>query len=243
MNAKPVPYWQDWLKTLLLLAMGLYLGILIVTGNLSNYINERFQWLSYVAVLLFLLLGGWSALSLLRQQTTLNYAHARITPAALLLAAIPLLFGLLVPSRPLGVEAVTGGVSLNPVGRAAAAAAYTKPPLERNVLDWLREFAAVPAPAALDNEPVDVIGFVYREPDMTGTQFMLARFTMSCCVADAFAIGMPVEYAAAGELAEGAWVRIRGTLRAGLFEGQMVPIIQPQQVEPVDMPANPYLYS
>jgi putative membrane protein len=238
---KPARYdWQTGLKTLILLGMGIYFVFLIVSGNLANYINLRFQWLTYLAAALLLALGLYNVFTLLRRQANHGLRHAQITPAALFVAGIPLLFAL-VPSRPLGVEAITGGVSLNAVG-ASTVAAYEKTPLERNILDWLREFATVETPAALDDQPVDVIGFVYREPGMTESQFMVARFTLSCCVADAFAIGMPVEYADSAQLKEGDWVRIQGRLQAGLFDEQPTPIIQPDSVEVVDAPETPYLY-
>ena len=48
---------QEWLKTALLLGLGLYFVYIIITGNLTNYINIRFSWLSYVAAIIFLMLG------------------------------------------------------------------------------------------------------------------------------------------------------------------------------------------
>jgi uncharacterized repeat protein (TIGR03943 family) len=238
---KALPLWQDWLKALILLGMGFYFVFLITSRSLVNYINvERVEWVAYAGAALFLLLGGWSIYNLLRRKTTLNYSHARITPSAMLVMAVPLLFAL-VPSRPLGVEAVTGGVSLNPVG-ASTVSVYEKPALERNILDWLREFSKWQHATILDHQPVDVIGFVYREPDMTATQFMVARFTVSCCVADAFAVGMPVDYEKAADLQEGDWIRVQGELLAGQFQGQAAPIIRPERVEIVEAPAAPYLY-
>jgi putative membrane protein len=155
---------------------------------------------------------------------------------------IPLALGIFVPSQPLGASAVNGDISMNAVGFNTATA-YQKPPLERNILDWLREFNATSNPAVLNGQPVDVIGFVYREPGMAENQFMVARFTMSCCVADAFAIGMPVEYAEAARFTDGDWIRIQGTLQAGKFREDTAPIIQPTSVEPAELPDNAYLYS
>jgi putative membrane protein len=71
---------------------------------------------------------------------------------------------------------------------------------------------------------------------------MVARFTVSCCVADASPIGLPVLYTGAGELAEGEWVRIQGMFRAGDFRGQTTPILQADTVETVAQPEHPYLY-
>ena len=43
-----------------------------------------------------------------------------------------------------------------------------------------------------NGQPADLIGFVYSEPTFGGDHFMVARFAISCCVADASAIGVPV---------------------------------------------------
>ena len=71
---------------------------------------------------------------------------------------------------------------------------------------------------------------------------MLARFTLSCCVADAFPIGMPVISEAAGDLAEGEWLRVGGQLKASAFAGEFLPVVVAETVERVDEPAQPYLY-
>lgn len=233
--------WQDWLKVGVLLGMGLYLTALIVTNRLSNYINLQFGWLTILSVVLLLILGGWS-LWQMRRPAAGSTGHLPIQLSSVLVLAIPLVMGVLVPSQPLTASAITGGVSLSPVG-GSTVQSYVKPPLERNILEWLREFSNTNNPAAFDGMEVDVVGFVYREPSMEKNQFMVARFTMSCCVADAFAIGMPVQWDGAADFKDGVWIRIQGTLTSGTFNGSAVPIITPKSVDPIDAPDQPYLYS
>jgi uncharacterized repeat protein (TIGR03943 family) len=178
-----------------------------------------------------------------RRDATIH-AHAHpLSWGAIGVVAIPLLIATLIPSKPLGAEAVSGGISLQPISGVSAEASFNVPPEKRNVLDWLRAFNQAENPAELDGLPVDVIGFVYREPGMSETQFMAARFTLSCCVADALAIGLPVQADDAGQFADGAWVHITGVLEAGEFNGDFLPVIRPQQIEAIDQPQNPYLYS
>lgn len=238
--------WQEWAKSVILLGLGIYFVVLIVTGNLSNYINLRFAWLSYLAAMIFLLLGIWSIVRLFTGHTLRHRhssTHLPIPWSGIVVVGLPLIFATLLPSQPLGAEAISGGISLEPVGGISTASRYNVPPIERNVLDWLREFDEVSNPAELEGLPVDIIAFIYREPDMPETQFMAARFTLSCCVADAFAVGMPVESDNADEWADGVWIRIQGTLGVGEFRGGQVPIIIPDSIEETDPPQNPYLYS
>ena len=228
-----------WAKTLILGGMSLYLTLLILTGNLTNYINQRFAWLAIIGALLFFLLALTRLHAILRpERWQHDHHHYHITWDIALVVAFPLLLASLIPSRSLGIEAVNGGVSLNPVGVASV----TRSPLDRNILDWLREFDRASTPAQFNGAPVDVIGFVYREPLHPADGFMLARFTMSCCVADAFPIGMPVIAEAAADFEAGDWLRVQGQLKASTFGAEILPIVFAQAIEPVDEPRQPYLY-
>jgi len=241
----PSTRWREWAKTAILLGLALYLLLLLLGGKLDNYINLRFQWLSVVAIVILGLLGLWSGWQLLqadnlaRQHDFGDYQHARVSWASLGLLAVPLAFAMVFPSRPLDVNAVQN-VSLAAVGGTSASVSIA--PQDRNILDWLREINRVNNPASFNGQQVDVIGFIYREPTMSADQFMVARFTVSCCVADAFAIGLPVQMEGAEQYATGAWVRLRGTLEAGTFGDETIPIVRPQQVEEVPAPDSPYLY-
>jgi uncharacterized repeat protein (TIGR03943 family) len=239
---------QGWLKTALLIGLGLYFGFNIISGNLTNYINVRFVWLSYVAVLLFLLIGGYSAYHMLRHHSGAghdhhDHHHAPLSWGALAIIAVPLVLGTLIPSRPLGAEAVDGNL-----GRTSAAATtssmatFTINPLDRNVLDWLRVFNSTEDYTQLNGQPADVIGFVYTEPTFGENQFMVARFTISCCVADASAIGLPTYWAEADTLEQGQWVRVQGTMQVGEFRDDNLPILQANSIEVVEQPEHPYLY-
>ena len=231
-----------WAKTAILLGMGLYFGWLILSGNLTNYINQRFAWLVVVGTVVFVLLALVNIYSNVRSAADCQHQHYQIGWDILLVVALPLLLALIVPSRSLGIEAVNGGISLNPVG-VASQAAFRRSPLDRNILDWLREFERASAPAVFNGTAADVIGFVYREPTFEADTFMLSRFTMSCCVADAFPIGMPVSAPdAAGDFETGIWVRVSGELTAAEFAGDYMPVLFADTIAEVDVPQQPYLY-
>jgi len=239
---------QAWLRTGLLFGLAFYFIYVIVSGNLANYINARFAWLSVVAVALFLLLGLSGALDLLRGRGAdhdhhhdHDHAHGSLSWTALGIIAIPLVLGTLIPSRPLGSAAVGGSISLNAVS-AAGAQPFTSDPLKWNVLDWLRAFNNSGDVSSFNGKQADVIGFVYREAAFPGDQFMAARFTISCCVADAGAIGVPVQWEAAADYPADTWVRVQGTWQVGEFRGDTVPILHPTNIDQIDQPDHPYLY-
>ena len=247
---------QPWLKTLVLLGLGLYFTWNIVSGNLTNYINTRFVWLSYLAAGLFLLLALSSAWSLLRERRhdhdhdhphhdhhhDHDHDHDRMPWTMLAVVALPLVLGTLVPSRPLGASAVDGSLTLTAANTTTTSTAFTINPLDRNVLDWLRIFNGVGDYEEVAGEPADVIGFVYREPNFGEQRFMVARFTISCCVADASAIGVPVAWADTDAIQPDTWVRVQGTFAVDDFRSDRVPVLQATSVETVDQPEHPYLY-
>lgn len=232
---------QAWLKTAILFGLGVYFVWNIASGNLTNYINTRFAWLSYIAAGLFLLLavsGAWARLRA-RGGSAPDHDHGPMSWGALALVAAPLILGTLIPSRPLGADAVSGSVSLSAVG---ATTTFAVNPLERNVLDWLCAFNSAGDYDEIAGQPADIIGFVYMEPDFGAERFMLARFTLSCCVADASAIGVPVAWADASGLRADTWVRVQGEFMVDDFRGERVPVLRASSVEPVEQPAHPYLY-
>ncbi|MBW4437470.1 MAG: TIGR03943 family protein [Pleurocapsa minor GSE-CHR-MK-17-07R] len=241
-------------RAFVLLGLGAYFAWNIVSGSLANYINASFAWLSYVASGLFLLMGAFALLRARAMKPSANGLEdllqgnsyrAPVSWGVIALVAVPLLLGTLIPSRPLGAEAVTG-IDMSAVQGASSGSVttFTIAPLNRNVLDWLRVFNATTDYAALNGEPADVIGFVYVEPDMAETQFMVARFTVSCCVADSNAIGVPVHWGAedVAALPQGQWVRVTGTMQVESFRGDDMPVLQASAVELIEAPSNPYLF-
>lgn len=236
----------DGAKTVLLFGMASYFVYNILSGNLTNYINERFAWLSYVAVVLFLLLGAGSALDLLRQRGHHHHEHDDHTHTALswpvlLVVALPLLLGTLIPSRPLGSAAIDGNISLS-AASVTGATTFTTDPAKWNVLDWLRAFNQTDDINSFNGKAAMVVGFVYKEPTFPEGSLMVARFTVSCCVADASAIGLPVAWPQAADLPADSWVQVTGTFQVGIFRDDTVPILQASSVEVVGQPAHPYLY-
>jgi uncharacterized repeat protein (TIGR03943 family) len=241
---------RGWIKVAVLLGLGAYFVYIIASGSLTNYINERFAWLSYVAAALFIVFALLGALDLLRKappsdSPTIGAAaggHVEVSWTVIAIVAIPLVLGTLIPSRPLGAEAITGEVRTTASAGAISVATFERPPLERNVLDWLRAFNSAASYDAIAGLPADVIGFVYTEPTFDPNTFMTARFTVSCCVADASAIGVPVYSDNAASLPHGEWVRVQGTFAVRDFRGESLPVLMASSIEVVPQPEHPYLY-
>jgi uncharacterized repeat protein (TIGR03943 family) len=113
-------------------------------------------------------------------------------------------------------------------------------PLDRNILDWIRAFNSGDDLASFNGQEADVTGFVYRDDTMPENQFLVARFTISCCVADSMAVGLPVMWDET--IPQDTWVRVMGRFDLGNFRGEQKPVLLPTNVEVVEQPEHPYLY-
>jgi uncharacterized membrane protein YcgQ (UPF0703/DUF1980 family) len=72
-----------WAQTAILLGLGLYFAYTIASGNLTNYINAAFAWLSYLAAALFFALGVISAFRVARHHHAHYHDHSHLSWPAL----------------------------------------------------------------------------------------------------------------------------------------------------------------
>jgi uncharacterized repeat protein (TIGR03943 family) len=84
---------------------------------------------------------------------------------------------------------------------------------------------------------VDFVGFVTRSPSQPEDEFVLTRFIISCCVADALSVQVRVVGVPPGEFAEDQWVRVRGTFYP---VGDDI-LVDASDVTSVPRPSHPYL--
>lgn len=247
------------LQALLALALGFFILNVISSGKLYWYINARFAWLTVLGMLILFALGANMLDNLRRTRAQAvdeapghlhspghdHTEHTKPSAWPLLLLALPLLIGLLIPARPLGSDAAASrGVAVS----GALASGDISPlllqtgPDQRTVLDWIRIFNAQTDLEQYEGETANVIGFVYRDPRLGPNQFLASRFAVTCCVADAFALGMLVEWPESAALGVDEWVQVKGPLRIVEQDGRKIPMIEAESVRQVDIPAQPYLF-
>ena len=249
--------WERTIKGLVLIGLALFLTNSILDGSLLFYISRRFAWLTWVATILLLLL----AFAYQRPPSTIqqhdheqdgghhqdqHHRHRGESAwIALALVALPLLLGLLVPPRPLGAQAVgMREVNTDGMGLGDDGLTLTRITTERNILDWLRAFSAADDPVSFSGQAAQVVGFVYRDDTFNADQFMVSRFVVSCCVADATVLGLIVSWRDSAALPLDTWVEVHGTFQPGQFElkGRSSPILVAASVTPTGPPNQPYLY-
>ncbi|GAA3313912.1 hypothetical protein GCM10020331_005180 [Ectobacillus funiculus] len=69
-------------------------------------------------------------------------------------------------------------------------------------------------------------GFVDREPDFKKDQVVVARYGITCCVADASVLGMMINGSSVSALKAGEWVKVTGVLDQTTYIDTILPIIK-----------------
>lgn len=248
---------QRTLQALVLAAIGFYLLNLVWSGRLGWYIHSRFLPLTLVGAvgLLFLAQAQMTARppfeagGIEAEVGGGGHQPVRAAPGSrrrLLLLLLPVLLGMVIPAAPLSASAVEQrGVVTNAPVRSSSnpqPVRFTLAPEERTILDWLLLFQEDPGSATFAGQPADVTGFVYRDPRVGEGEFLLSRFAVTCCVADATALGLLIQWPGAADLTPERWVRVRGTTAVGELTGRPSALVQAASVEPIDPPDQPYLF-
>jgi uncharacterized repeat protein (TIGR03943 family) len=94
---------------------------------------------------------------------------------------------------------------------------------------------------AFQGKTVRLSGFVYREPDMSPTQFGVSRFAVACCSADASPYGIMATLPDANLYATDQWVTVTGTLSTTEYNGIEIIQLNVSRIVKIDAPATPYV--
>lgn len=232
------------LRAILLTGLGLVLYSKLHSGAIAFYVSRRFIWLIWGASLTLQLLGiiQWIRLLVMDPAKVESFDTHGLPVWSYAAILVPILLGTFIPHQPLGAGTVKnrGLTSVVSVSKKTSVLALPRP-AERDIVDWMRSFDSNPDPEVFDGQPVDVTGFVYHNPRLPVDQFMIARFLITCCVADASAVGLPVRYKEACKLKQDTWVRVKGVSLSGEVMGESMPIILAGEVKVVHQPEDPYL--
>lgn len=84
-------------------------------------------------------------------------------------------------------------------------------------------------------------GFVYREQNFFQDEIIIARFSVTCCVADASVYGIMAKGDVA-HLPKDQWIQVTGKIDKIKYDGMTVPIMKIEKFSKIPMPKNPYVY-
>lgn len=220
------------------LVLGAWAGLfwwLMASGRTSLYLSSRTDWIVPVGALILTAaaLGRLASLRVAHPET-LSWRSA----AGMGVIVLPVVIVLALPAASLGTYAAGRRSSFASGGVVTSAADISSGELSLvDVAGGLRSREGMRALVNRAGEKVSFTGFVDRQPSSPADEFVLTRFMISCCVADALSVQVRVVGAPPGELSNDDWVRVEGAMYP---LGREV-IVDASAVEPVPKPKHPYL--
>jgi len=225
---------RSWLTGILLFTVAAMLFVRTASGDMALYIHPRYEVLIYFCgAILF-------AFAIICITMPIS-----IPGHSVQFLLIPVLLGVLIAPRALGAEAISHqGTALNQIVQRPQATTPNVVAVDTtqwNIYEWA--VAASIDPLALKGKPVQIDGFVVRNPDMqlATDQFMLARYVITCCVADAGGVGMHVQWANSASYHNDQWVHVEGIIDVHQVNGVMQPLVIAHSVAQITIPAKPYI--
>jgi uncharacterized repeat protein (TIGR03943 family) len=240
--------YRSW-QALLLFALFLFFLVKVINNQLNWYINLRFLVLTQIGIVFLAILAQRLFTEARhphehRQDDKHDHEHA-FAPANLWIMFIPLLIGVLIPAKPLDSSAVSAkGLASSSalVSSQSSSKLFQTESEQRNVLDWVKLFYFEKDLSPYIGQRASVVGFVYFDDQLPQGQFFVSRFIISCCAADAYAVGMIVDWPDVASLKGDVWVKVSGPVEAVSFDNGTSPLIRAEAVEIVSPPDQPYLY-
>jgi putative membrane protein len=207
---------------------------ILMTGRTGLYLSTRTAWLipTGAGVLTFAALGR---LASSRSADPPPVRRSDVRGAALML--IPVVVLLSLPAATLGTFAL-GRRPVFGVGATAPSGGISSGTL--SMVDVARAQATKEDLAALQRragETVVMDGFVATNPGEPSDEFLLSRFIITCCVADATETQVRIVDVPAGSAQPDQWVEVTGRIYP---LGSQV-IVDATAVKPIPRPADPYL--
>ncbi len=221
---------------LVLAAWAVLFWILFVTGRVNLYLSTRTSWVVPVgAVLLTGAAIGRLTAARVHAREPLRRREAvvmtlMVLPVVIVLALPPATLGTFSASKKttfssLSFSSIYGQITADsPISLLSVAAAQTST-------------EGAQALAKRGGSPVEFVGIVTRYADTPADEFLLTRYVITCCVADATIVQVRVVNVVPGRFQANEWVDVAGRIYP---LGREV-IVDASSVRPVPRPAKPYL--
>ena len=114
--------------------------------------------------------------------------------------------------------------------------AFVLPPEQRSLTEWVRLLRSQPDPQLVDGNPVNISGFVWRQPEGPP---LIARLTVRCCLADATPVGLPVLWPDGAQPEADQWLDIQGAMGVERHQGGLRSIVVADAIRSIPKPERP----
>lgn len=247
---KPRTAWYRSSKLLDVLVLGAWSMVLFrywITGKIFLLLHPDYMWLANGAAIVLLGMASFK----LFQKKTVNQApasHSTLLPpsvSSFILLAVAVVALIYTPRAFASETAIQRGISDSLTLTRAQPQRFVRQMAseERTIIDWIRTLNVYPEPDAYTGQSVKVSGFVIHPDNWPEGYLMLSRFVLTCCAADAYPVGLPVQLAVSRQAyAPDSWLEVEGKMVTATIDGQRQLTIEPTKLETIPEPRNPYEY-
>jgi uncharacterized repeat protein (TIGR03943 family) len=258
-SPRPSLTWlTPWLDAAAIGTWGLLLLHFWVSGKLYLLIHPNYMGLTIVTAILLLMLSAYRVLGLLlrpkaRQPEVQHLSLFSPRFGSLLLLLVALAGFVITPQAFASKTAADRGIadSLTNTRIKPQAFRANVRSEDKSITEWVRGLNAYPEPEAYAGQKVRVTGFVSpnaTQPNSPPTDsFLISRFVITCCAADAYPIGLPVKLAPGTPMPKAdSWLEVQGRMIVEAPKdgpnGERKLVIAATQLTPIPEPAKPYDY-
>jgi putative membrane protein len=212
------------------------LAWLLVTGRYQVFLRPGFWALLLWGLVVLLLLGGamvWFPRSL---GSMSRGAGLWIRLGVLV---VPLVYVFAAQGRPLGSQALENRFFeprfMERLARGTPKQVETQNP-HLTLLEILQNFKTY------EGKKITTEGMVHRDEVVPPKHFLVFRFLIVCCAADALPAGALVSSEDADSFAQDSWVKVEGVLELKKVGDLSFPLIRADRITRIDRPRDPYLF-
>ncbi len=179
-------------------------------------------------------------LGVLSWKSSHNGKVSRLAIVGLLFFSLIIFF---VPPRPLSERSAQArGSSSDTAILQVEIPRFGVSPENRSIIDWTQMFNFDPDPHAYLGQAVKVDGFIQRSVDLPEDYFLITRFTLSCCIADARPVSLIVHANGVDPYLEGTWWELKGQMNVLELDGEERSVVELIEAKPIPTPDDPYTY-
>ncbi|MEM9264743.1 MAG: TIGR03943 family protein [Cyanobacteria bacterium P01_F01_bin.13] len=240
-------YRSDLLDALVLGAWSLAFLKYWITGKLFLLLHPDYMWLANGAAIVLM---GMAIFKLTkgRRRTPVTTGHIMLLPpqlSSLILLVVAVVALVYTPQAFASDTAIQRGISDSLTLTRSQPQRFVRQTAseDRTIIDWIRTLNVYPEPDAYTGQSVKVSGFVIHPEEWPENYLMLSRFVLTCCAADAYPVGLPIQLAVSRQAyTPDSWLEVEGKMVTATINGQRQLTIDPTQLETIPEPRNPYEY-
>jgi len=238
-------------RALIIFGFAYFLMHIVSTGDVRLYIHPRFIPGLKIAYLFFYALALVQFVNTLKPQDFHGHGLERGW-GMYFVFTVPLLLGLLIPPKALSSYMVSQkGINLsnNQQFRGMTFSSETiynfaanwNPVITDRTFMFSMHVLAL-QPQSFVNKNIEFVGFVYKNKEFYKNHFLVARFAITCCTADAQVLGLMCVSDKADDFIKDDWVRVKGIIKTENDQLGTYPLVEVSSIEKIPPLKMPYVF-